>query len=169
LFIQHKQLQNLNLSPEKIVRLHVASSNVQLAFTGFSPQLCSAYLLQIKGGDKVLVVVAFYLIESRRSIVFLPKYGEVASSDAEQVYEDGFNFIESMGFVLTETDYHLFPADKKASYWTSLPICRSPESKSARQEEPQPGPKNADETVEEQLQRLARDSRESLGRFLVSM
>jgi len=125
MFIQHKQLKSLNVPAEKVSRLHYASSSVQLAFAGYPPQLCQAYLLQINGRDKVLVVVAFYLEESRCSIFFVPKFGELPEEDAEPVYEEGYGFVESMGFVLTETDYHLMSAEKKLGYWTQLPICQT--------------------------------------------
>ena len=55
MFIQHKQLKSLNVPAEKVSHLHSASSRVQLAFSGYPPQLCQAYLLQITGGDKVLL------------------------------------------------------------------------------------------------------------------
>ncbi len=128
LFVQHKQLKRLNVAVEKIAHLHAATGSVQLAFSGFPPQLCQAYLLQVVGGAKILVVVAFYLTESQSSIFFVPKYGEVPSSDVENVYEEGYSFVESMGFVLNETDFHLLPADKKKTYWQALPICQAPQN-----------------------------------------
>ena len=101
MFIQHKQLTSLNVPAGKVAHLHSAASSVQLAFSGYPPQLCSAYLLQISGGNKVLIVVAFYLAESQCSIFFVPKFGELPAEDAEAVYEEGYSFVESMGFVLT--------------------------------------------------------------------
>ncbi len=162
MFIQHKQLKNLSVPAEKIDRLHAASSQVQLAFADYSPQLCQAYLFQISGGGKVLVVVAFYLIDSECSIFFVPKFGEIAADNVEEVYEEGFAFVESMGFVLTETDYHLFSAEKKQAYWNSLSICQPPKS---RPDKKTPESLKADE----ELRKLKLKSRDSLGRFLASL
>ena len=72
MFIQHKELKRLQVPAEKITHLHASNSSVQLAFAGYSPQLCQAYLLQISGGSKVLTLVAFYLFDSERSIFFVP-------------------------------------------------------------------------------------------------
>lgn len=169
MFVQHKQLKSLNVAAEKIGHLHASSSSVQLAFAGFPPQLCSAYLLQINGARKVLVVVAFYLTESLNSIFFVPKFGEVESADAEKVYEEGHSFVESMGFILTETDYHLLPANKKKPYWEVLPICQLPEPAATQRQASSPGAQGLSPAQEKELRALSARSLESLGRFLASM
>ena len=162
MFIQHKQLKSLNVPAGKVAHLHSASSSVQLAFAGYPPQLCRAYLLQISGGSKVLIVVAFYLAESQCSIFFVPKFGELPAEDAEEVYEEGYSFVESMGFVLTETDYHLLSEQKKQIYWPSLPICRPPVKTPA--EKPAVAAK-----AEDEMKKLRSHSLKSLGRFFASM
>ena len=162
MFIQHKQLTNLNIPAGKVAHLHSASSSVQLSFAGYLPQLCRAYLLQISGGDKTLIVVAFYLAESQCSIFFVPKFGELSHADAEEVYEEGYGFIESMGFVLTESDYHLLSEENKQSYWSKLPICQPPVEKPA---EISPSARKA----EQKMKKLRSRSLKSLGRFFASM
>ncbi|SEA46812.1 hypothetical protein SAMN05660420_02179 [Desulfuromusa kysingii] len=162
MFIQHTKLKSLNVPAEKITHLHVASSSVQLAFSSYPPQLCQAYLLQISGGNKVLIVVAFYLEESQSSIFFVPKFGELPAEEAAAVYEEGYNFVESMGFVLTESDYHLLSEQKKKSYWAALPICKLPKV--------QPDKLSTVTTKEdEELRKLRLCSLESLGRMFASL
>ena len=162
MFIQHKQLKSLNVPAVKVVHLHSSSSQVQLAFAGYPPQLCQAYLLQISGADKVLIVVAFYLAESQCSIFFVPKFGELPIENAEAVYEEGYSFVESMGFVLTETDFHLLSEQKKQSYWAALPICRPPQKKQEEKSE-------VSTKADEELKKLRLRSLKSLGRFFASM
>ncbi len=162
MFIQHKQLKHLSIPAEKVTHLHSSSSSVQLAFAEYPPQLCRAYLLQISGGDKVLVVVAFYLVESQSSIFFIPKFGELSEEEVEEIYEEGYSFIESMGFILTETDYHLLPQQKQQSYWSALPICQPPSQKTA-------DVPLRDEKAEQEMKKLRLQSRKSLGRFFASL
>ncbi len=162
MFIQHKELKNLQVPAEKITHLHSAASSVQLAFAGYPPQLCRAYLLQISGGSKALIVVAFYLAESSRAIFFVPKYGELPVEDADSVYEEGHDFIESMGFVLNETDFHLLPVGKKVSFWSALPICQAP--RAPRQANPV-----AVAPIDKELATLQLRSRKRLGSFFASM
>ncbi|MCK4502225.1 MAG: hypothetical protein KAU22_04265 [Desulfuromonadales bacterium] len=177
MFVQHNELKKLQVPAEKITHLHSASSSIQLSFSGYSPQLCQAYLLQITGGNKVLIIVAFYLAESCCSIFFVPESGELPLADAEKVYEEGYCFIESMGFFLNETDYHLLSAKKKKTYWSTLPICQS------TQELPQVKPvkpvvKSTEEPAEKSVEKplvdndidsLRISSRKSLGRFFAAM
>lgn len=168
MFVQQDQLKCMDISAEKVTHLYSASSSVQLAFVGYQPQLCHAYLLQISSGNKVLVVVVFYLKESHCSVFFVPKYGEVLVEDSEQLYEDGCLFVESMGFVLTETDYHLLSLEKRKSYWKSLPICQPSKKNSAIKSDVVE--KSAKKISQEaDLEKLRLRSLKSLGRFLASM
>ncbi|MEA3363273.1 MAG: hypothetical protein U9Q61_08420 [Thermodesulfobacteriota bacterium] len=162
MFIQHKQLKSLNIPAEKVTHLHAASSSVQLAFAGYPPQLCRAYLLEVSGGDKVLIVVAFYLAESQCSIFFVPKFGQLPAEESEQVYEEGYSFVESMGFVLHETDYHLFSELQKKAYWAALPICQPPRKEELKKSA-------ATVKADEELKKLRSQSLKSLGRFFASM
>ena len=164
MFIQHKKLKCLKIPAEKVVHLHTASSSVQLAFAGFPPQLCQAYLLQIAGGNKVLIVVAFYLEENQSTIFFVPKFGELPAEDAAAVYEEGYNFVESMGFVLTESDYHLLSQIKKQQYWDSLPISRESALEGGSKPKPDMASKESEEITKLRLQSV-----KSLGRVFASL
>jgi len=162
-FIQHKNLKNLTIPATKVAHLHSAASGVQLAFVGYPPQLCSAYLVWITGNDKSLIVIGFYLKESGLSIFFVPKAGEVPSSQALQLYREGQNFVESMGFVLGETDYHLMTQSKKDEFWNALPITQPPRL-------PEPDGAGEAQAVESEACRTSREHcLQSLGRFLAAM
>lgn len=169
MFVQHKQLKVLNIPASRVARLNSSASEVQLAFPGFSPQMSTAYLVAVSGGAKVLVLVGFYLTETRQSIFFVPKQGEVPVEDAEQAFEEGFVFTESMGFVLAETDYHLLSSADQQKLWQSLPICRAmdtpaPDAEKAKQPEPVRQAESKDSLADYRKRSL-----ESLGRFLASL
>lgn len=163
MFIQHKQLTFLSAPATRVSSLQSSPSAIQLAFSGFSPQPCRAYLLQLVGGGKALVIVAFYLLESRRNIFFVPEKGEVPLAQVSKMYEDGNEFIESMGFVLMESDFHLLSPVNKQKYWEKLPITQPPEATVNKPDNLVPG-KN-----EEDLQLLREKSLASLGRYLASL
>lgn len=160
MFVQHKQLKTLYVSAGKINRLHISAGPVQLAFSGFTPQLCNAYLLRLSGSEKTLVVVAFYLTESHASVFFVPEQGEVTDKKADHIYEEGFLFIESMGFILSDTDYSLLTEAEQQNYWYNLPISQPPQLLGRSF----PGVKG-----EAEQKRLRAQSVTSLGRFLGSM
>ena len=165
MFVQHKQLKNLSVPATKVARLNTSVATVQLAFAGYPAQPAGAYLIALSGGSKVMIVVGFYLAESKTSIFFVPQQGEVPVEEIESVFEEGFVFAESMGFILTETDYHLLSSEDQQKLWQSLPICQAAQTAAsvptaARQAEP---------AVGDQLENYRQRSLESLGRFLSSL
>lgn len=166
MFVQHKQLQTLQVAPDRVSHLHTSSSPVQLAFVGFTPQLCQAYLARLEGRQKVLIVVAYYLTESQQTVFFVPRCGEVEYDKADEVYEEGYAFVESMGFVLTETDYHLLAGTKKQRYWQDLPISQRPAAAAAGTLS---SASQSDRQRSNELQQSRSRCRESLGRLLASL
>ena len=169
MFVQHKQLKVMNIPAARVARLNSSAYNVQMAFPGFPPQLAAAYLIAVSGGSKVLIVVGFSLSESQQSIFFVPKQGEVSVEDAERVFDEGFIFAESMGFVLSETDYHLLSSEDQQKLWQSLPICNLPKTGSVNGPPEPPAPETPAQLDEEKLAHYRKRSLESLGRFLSSM
>jgi hypothetical protein len=161
MFVQHSQLKQLSVAADKVTRLHVAQSCVQLAFSGYPPQLCQAYLLCLVGKQKSLILVGYYLMESGCSVFFVPKYGEVTAQEVDAVYEEGWAFVESMGFLLTETDYHLMKLDEQKRYLANLPICQPPQQKQ--------GDRRSESLIEKEIRDLRGRSLESFGRFLASL
>jgi len=166
MFVQHKQLKVLSIPAGKVARLNTSAYNVQLAFPGYTPQPAAAYLIAVSGGSKVLVIVGFFLSESKESIFFVPKQGEVSVEEAERVFDEGFVFAESMGFVLSETDFHLLSNGDQQKLWQSLPICRQHETSVPAESVIQP-PLAA--IGSDDLENYRKRSLESLGRFLASM
>lgn len=163
MFIQHKQLKFLSAPASRITHLQSSPSAIQLTFSGYLPQPCRAYLLQLSGSGKALVMVAFYLLESHSTIFFVPEKGEVPLDQAKKNYEEGIEFVESMGFVLTESDFHLLSPTDKQNYWNKIPITQPPEARASKQEVISPSKK------EEDLKLLRDKSLTSLGRYLASM
>ncbi len=164
MFVQHKQLKFLNVSASRISRLNTSAYGIQLALPGHVPQMAAAYLVAVAGGSKVLVVVGLHLADSDTSVFFVPQSGEVPVEDAERVFEEGFVFAESMGFVLNETDYHLMSTQDQQNLWASMPISRRSGETSAFAETSAASSINS-----EDLETYRQRSLESLGRFLSSM
>ncbi|PLY03141.1 MAG: hypothetical protein C0622_04785 [Desulfuromonas sp.] len=169
MFVQHKQLKTLNVPAEKVVHLHLADGGVQLAFAGYPPQFCRAYLVQVTDGQKALVVVAFYLMKSQESIFFVPKGGQVSVAQVAGVYDEGYTFVESMGFMLTESDFHLLSEQEKKKYWYALPICRSVQAGAAVVISSSEEQTEKAYPTSEVLQELTQIGLESLGRYLASI
>ena len=67
-----------------------------------------------------------------------------------------------MGFVLTETDYHLLSLEKKQGYWSQLPICQAQKGKVA-------GNPAAVVNDDAELNKYRQVSLKSLGRLFSSL
>jgi hypothetical protein len=166
MFVQHKQLKFLNVPATKVSRLNTSAYSIQLALPDFKPQMAAAYLVALAGGSKVLVVVGLHLSESKASVFFVPRQGEVPVEDAERVFEEGFVFAESMGFVLNETDYHLMSNQDQQKLWDAMPISKlSAPASDAAATAKQSSQGGAKDDLDSYRQR----SLESLGRFLSSL
>lgn len=169
MFVQHKQLKVLNIPAARVARLNTSAYNVQLAFPGYTPQMAAAYLVAVSGGSKVLIVVGFFLSESKQSIFFVPKQGEVSVEEAERIFEEGFVFAESMGFVLSETDFHLLSTVDQQKLWRSLPICQGPDAFAAVESMGKSAVAGDQVENGNDPETYRKRSLESLGRFLSSM
>ncbi len=163
MFIQHKQLTFLSAPASRVVQIQSSPSAIQLAFSGHPPQPCRAYLLQLGSGGKALVIIAFYLLESHSSVFFVPEKGEVSLAAANDIYDEGIEFVESMGFILTESDFQRLSPAEKQIFWGKMPITHPPETTSTKPDGLLPV------NNEEELQRLREQSLTSLGRYLASM
>jgi len=93
----------------------------------------------------------------------VPEKGEVALAQVNKVYEEGNEFIESMGFVLMESDFHLLPPAEKQQYWEKLPITQPPEATVSKKQSIMPSKTEEDFTL------LREKSLASLGRYLASL
>lgn len=132
MFIERKQLKLYSFPAEKVVRLSSSCGDIQMTFPGFPPQRCGAHLVALNRDNKLLIVAGFYLSETCESIFYVPEDGEVESGDIEDAFDEGVQFVESMGFVLNETDYHLLPEANKKKVWASVSICQTEEQKQAK-------------------------------------
>lgn len=166
MFVQHKQLKVLSVPASKVARVNTSVATVQLALTGFPSQGAEAYLVALSGGNKVLVLVGFYLTESKVAVFFVPQHGEAPVEEIEQIFDEGFIFAESMGFILSETDFHLLSSDDQQKLWQSLPICQSAQSAAAK---PAVIERSEHSVTGIDLESYRQRSLASLGRFLSSL
>jgi len=123
MFVQQKKLTVLTLPSSRVRRLLTSTVDVQVALSGFPSQMASAYLVALKSGVGIQVVLGFFLADSRISVFFLPEAGEVTAEKADSMLEDGLEFAESIGFVLADADVDLMTPEQLDKYWRKLPIC----------------------------------------------
>ena len=122
MFQWDKSIKSIEVEAGKVLHLFKSMREVQLALPGVSAQEASAYLCQYVHDDGVATVAAFHLHKSK-VLAFYSKDPLVAPlSKTDAMLDDGLNFVESMGFLMTDQDLHLLDAADQAMLWDSLPL-----------------------------------------------
>ena len=183
MFVQHKKLTYLNLPYTRLRRLYSSTVDVQVALQDFPAQMASAHLAALTSSKGIQLLLGLYLVDSCRSVFFLPQEGEVASDKAENLFQEGLEFAESIGFVLADADINQLRPDQLDAYWRKLPICRKPVESATADNKAAEGiklPLPAEEKVPAPVKKVApqpsisleerrKRCKESLGRFLASL
>ena len=122
MFIWDESIHGIDVPADKVVHLFRSMREVQLALPGISAQQASAYLCQYKQPDGIATVAAFHLHKSGILAYYFSDPRVVPEQKMADMLDQGLNFVESMGFLLTDQDIHLMdPADLQ-NLWESLPL-----------------------------------------------
>jgi outer membrane biosynthesis protein TonB len=143
MFVLQEHLTVLNVPSSRVTKLYNSVTEIQLALPDLPSQMCSAFMVLLKGGGKIQVLVGLYLSKSRRNIFYVSESGEVPAARAEQQLEDGQVFAESMGFILNDSEFGRMTTEQQEVFWKGLPICRrhaavAPETKAPEAKAPAP-------------------------------
>jgi hypothetical protein len=122
MFRWQKEMRCLEVSSRKVLKIFRSLSDVQLALPGFPPQLATACVVSFATGKGVQTAVALNLTTSLLTAFYLHERKEVPPGEAEDVFEEGIRFAESMGFMLGDLDWQLLDAGKQEELWASLPL-----------------------------------------------
>lgn len=124
MFQWDKTTQKLNVGAAEALKLFRSMRDVQMALPGLPAQEASAYLYQYQAATLVATVAVFHMHDSNQLAFYFSDPREVSPARAESLLDQGLNFVESMGFLLSDMDIELMdPADRQM-LWESLPLCR---------------------------------------------
>ena len=115
-------LEKVDLPADRVLKLFRSMRDVQLALPGQPSQEASAYVCQYRTDKAVATLAAFYLERSRKLTFYHSEPREVAAQKASAILERGLDFVESMGFLLTDMDIDLMADADREMLWTSLPL-----------------------------------------------
>lgn len=124
MFQWDKTTEKLNVGATEALKLFRSMRDVQMALPGLPAQEASAYLCQYQAGTLVATVAVFHMHDSNQLAFYFSDPREVSPARAESLLDQGLNFVESMGFLLSDMDVELMdPADRQM-LWESLPLRR---------------------------------------------
>lgn len=122
MFLWDKSVTGINTPAKDVVHLFRSMREVQLALPGVPAQQATAYLCQYKHQDGFATTAVFHLHKSKLLAFYFSDPPEVTESGADSMLTQGLNFVESMGFLLTDQDIHLLEEADLQSLWDSLPL-----------------------------------------------
>ena len=122
MFQWDKSINAIDISASKVAHLFRSMREVQLALPGVSAQQASAYLCQYQTEGGVATVAIFHLHKSQVLSFYFSDPRVVPEQKIDSMLDQGLNFVESMGFLMTDQDIHLLEVADQEMLWASLPI-----------------------------------------------
>jgi len=122
MFQWNKSINAINLPASKVMHLFRSMREVQLALPGVSAQQASAFLCQYQVEEGVATVAIFHLHKSKVLCFYFSDPLVVPVQKIDSMLDQGLNFVESMGFLMTDQDIHLLDVADQEMLWASLPI-----------------------------------------------
>ena len=107
MFQWDKSINAINIPASKVLHLFRSMREVQLALPGVSAQQASAFLCQYQHEEGVATVAIFHLHKSKVLSFYFSDPLIVPEQKTDSMLDQGLNFVESMGFLLTDQDIHL--------------------------------------------------------------
>lgn len=122
MFRWDEKIEKLDVSAAETRKLFRSMRDVQLALPGLPSQEASAYLCQYQAEKQVVTVAVFHLHRSSQLAFYFSEPRGVAAQKADRLLDQGLNFVESMGFLLSDMDLDLMEDADREMLWESLPF-----------------------------------------------
>ena len=122
MFLWDKSVTGINRPAKDVVHLFRSMREVQLALPGVPAQQATAYLCQYKHQAGFATAAVFHLHKSRLLAFYFSDPREVPESGADDMLNQGLDFVESMGFLLTDQDLPLLEEGALQALWDALPL-----------------------------------------------
>ncbi|HEY6838639.1 MAG TPA: hypothetical protein VI389_07855, partial [Geobacteraceae bacterium] len=110
-------------APEDVVALQLSINVARITPDGELPQGSNAYVCSIRKENAIHVFVAMYLIESRRTIVYVPEIQPEDEGAYTKAARDALGFAEAVGFMM-DTVALGDDLSKRAEILGKIPVLR---------------------------------------------
>ncbi len=130
-------MTQIDIVAPDVVHLFRSMRDVQVALPGLPVQQACAYLCQYKKTGGIETVAVFHLLKSDQLAFYCSDPRCVSADKIDNMLDQGLNFVESMGFLLSDMDIRLLDDVDRERLWNSLPF-RSATSEGATEETYEP-------------------------------
>ncbi len=122
MFQWDKSINAINIPASTVLHLFRSMREVQLALPGVPAQQASAFLCQYQVEGGVGTIAVFHLQKSQVLAFYCSDPPVVPEQKTDGMLDQGLNFVESMGFLMTDQDIHLLDEADQGMLWASLPL-----------------------------------------------
>ncbi len=113
-------LKYIEANREEILELYRSANESLVQIPGRQGEDSDAYLISLNRGGELQIFLYFFMKESIDGIVY--KYTEpITKSNYMEVRDQGLYFLESMGFIMENTDFRKLPDTEKINLMNSIP------------------------------------------------
>jgi hypothetical protein len=131
MFRWHKEIKRLDIPAAQVFHLERSLSAVQVALPGLPAQEATAHLCVFSAGKGLRVTLVLHLHTSQCLAFYLHEGADAPQKEAGRLIEEGLDFAESLGFMLSDVDYRKLGKQQRVSMWDSLPLKNGVETSSA--------------------------------------
>lgn len=128
MFQWHKEMDRLDIPATQVFHLERSLSAVQVALPGLPSQEATAYLCVFFSEKGLRVALVLHLHTSRCLAFYLREGADAPQREADRLIDEGANFAESLGFMLSNVDFRKLGTQQRSSLWNSLPLKNGVES-----------------------------------------
>ena len=122
MFQWDKSITSISIPAGKVVNLYRSMRDVQMALPGVPAQLATAFVCQYHWQDGIATVAVFHLHKNALLAFYNSNPRVVPAAKSDRLLDQCLNFVESMGFLLTDQDIHLLEPSDQEMLWASLPL-----------------------------------------------
>ncbi|GEM_PF-6108889 len=140
-------IKYISATPDEILELYRSTNESLVQIPGFQGENSEAFLITLNLGGKIEAYLYFFLKESLTGVVY--RYtDQITRTNYIEVRDQGLYFLESMGFIMENTDFRKLPSAEKVNLMNSLPPFHADLSKFQKKSEKEEEENEEGEVVE---------------------
>jgi len=138
-------LRQLPATREQVVSIVESINQPQVSIPGKAAQAVQAHLVGLRNADgSFSIYVGLHLRQTGESVIYRPQRRELPVEAYPEVETEGLQFLESMGFMLDNTNFRNLGPDAQEQAMRRVPLFHPPRpAPAAAAADPQAGPRQA--------------------------
>ena len=122
MFSIDERFRGLPASREQVLVLHQSINSPHLAIPSKPAGPAQAFVLGLRGSGGFAVFIYLFLSEAQDCAIYAPSRRGTSAEDYQRDEAEALAFVESMGFMMDNTNFHVLPVDQQDELLKTLPL-----------------------------------------------